>query len=648
MKRLAIFGILAMSGLRVFAQETSMKSPDGKIQVDFRFAQGGRPVYAVKLDGVEATKESSLGVVREDGDFSKNMKLAIEAGQAPVVNETVKDEYEILTAKRRKNSYVANKTTFRLQNAGAGRMDIIFQVSNDGVAFRYHFPGKSNDVKKIIKEATSFNMPEGTQAFLQPMQQPGTGFGGSNPAYEEFYQKDIKVGSPSTLRAGWVFPALFHKGDMWLLISETGLGRNYCGSRLAHESPEGEYFIGLADPREVKGGGPALPESTLPWTTPWRLIVVGSLKTIAESTMGIDLADPAKEPLTGIVPGRSSWSWPLMGDINTKYDVQKQFIDYAADMGWEYCLIDALWDTQIGYEKFKELCDYAAMKKVGVLVWYNSAGSWNTTPQSPRDKMVAHESRIAEFDKLKAMGVKGLKIDFFGADGQSMIAYYLDILEDAKPYRFLMNFHGATLPRGWQRTYPNLMTMEAIKGFEYITFGQDAANNEPTHAAMLPFTRNVFDPMDFTPVCLDKISDHIRRVTTSGFELALSALFTSGIQHFPEIPAGMAKMPDYVKDFMKNIPAIWDDSKFIDGYPGKYVVMARQGNGKWIVAGINGEKAERKVSLDFSWLQVSRGALITDGNGELFQKQEVELKADKKMDVLIKANGGFVLTFEKP
>jgi alpha-glucosidase len=644
---LAAVGFLAVCGFGAMAQEHSVKSPDGRIQVDFNLAEGGKPVYLVKLAGVAVTKESGLGIVREDADFTKGLKLTSDPTTSPVSTETVKDEYEILTAKRRKNSYVANKTTFKLQTADGKRMDIIFQVSNDGVAFRYCFPEASEDVKKITKEATSFGMVEGTKAFLQPMQQAKTGFGGSNPAYEEFYQKDIAAGTPSTLRAGWIFPALFHKGDTWLLLSEAGLGRSYCGTKLAHESPNGEYFISLADKREVKDNGPAWPESKLPWTTPWRLIVVGSLKTIAESTLGIDLADKATTPLTASRPGRASWSWPLMGDSNTKYDVQKQFIDYAAEMGWEYCLVDALWDKQIGYDKTRELCEYAATKKVGVLLWYNSAGDWNTTPQSPRDKMISHDSRIAEFDKLKAMGVKGLKIDFFGGDGQSMIAYYHDILQDAAPYGFLMNFHGATLPRGWQRTYPNLMTVEAIKGFEYITFGQDAANQEPSHAAMLPFTRNVFDPMDFTPVCLDRINNRVQRRTTSGFELALSVIFTSGIQHFPEVPQGMAKMPEYVKDFMRKVPAVWDDSKFLDGYPGKFVVMARQGGGKWIVAGINGEAADRKVSLDLGSLPAGRGVLITDGNGELFQQQIVELKADQKLELALKANGGVVITFDK-
>ena len=203
-----------------------------------------------------------------------------------------------------------------------------------------------------------------------------------------------------------------------------------------------------------------------------------------------------------------------------------------------------------------------------ILVWYNSAGDWNLAPQTPRNLMLTHESRVREFERLKAMGVAGLKIDFFGGDGQSVIAYYRDILDDAAPYGFLMNFHGATLPRGWHRTYPFLMTTEAVRGLEFVTFAQKNAEDEPTHAAMLPFTRNVFDPMDFTPMVLDRIS-RIERRTSSAFELALSVLFTSGIQHYAEIPEGMAKAPQYVRDFLRQVPSVWDDVRFVDGFPGE-------------------------------------------------------------------------------
>ncbi|HTZ20220.1 MAG TPA: glycoside hydrolase family 97 catalytic domain-containing protein, partial [Opitutaceae bacterium] len=461
---------------------------------------------------------------------------------------------------------------------------------------------------------------------------------------------EIPTGKPSLFGSGWVYPALFRSGNTWLLVSETALTRTYCGTRLRSESPDGEYSVGFPDPREIFPGGPANPESPLPWHTPWRLIVVGSLKVIAESTLGIDLANPSVQPADpSIAPGKAAWSWPLLKDSKTTYEVQKQFIDYAAAMNWRYCLIDALWDTQIGYDKIKDLADYAQGKGVKILLWYNSAGSWNEAPQTPRNLLLTHESRVREFERLKAMGIAGLKIDFFGGDGQSMIGYYFDILDDAAPYGFLMNFHGATLPRGWQRTYPHLMTMEAIKGLEYITFEQRNADEEPTHAAMLPFTRNVFDPMDFTPMALDHISN-IQRRTTSAFELALSVLFTSGIQHYAEIPEGMAKVPDYVRNFLRHVPSIWDDTKFLDGYPGKFVVLARQGGGHWYVAGINSESTAKTLMLNLRELSVrGTGTLIADGDGGnlAFRQETVRLAPDRTLKVTLPPQSGFVLVFER-
>jgi len=615
-----------------------LASPDGRIAVIFHLDASGAPRYAIQLEGKPALQESRLGLVRDDADFSRGLQL-VSASAA----ERVRDKYEILTAKRRLNDYRANRKAFHLQTAAGQKLDIIFQVSDDGVAFRYCFPETNAALHRLTEEVSSFHFLPETRAWLQPMAVAHSGWSEANPSYEEYYQKDIPVGTPSTLGAGWVYPALFRSGETWLLVSEGSLPRNYCGTRLRSESPGGEYSVGFADPREIFPGSPANPESPLPWLTPWRLIVIGSLPAIAESTLGIDLADkPVYRPTAK--PGKASWSWPLLGDNQTTYDVQKRFIDYAADMGWRYCLIDALWDKQIGYDKVADLVKYARGKGVSILLWYNSAGSWNTTPQTPRDKMLTHESRIAEFDKLKTLGVAGLKIDFFGGDGQSMIDYYLDILTDAAPYGFAMNFHGATLPRGWERTYPNLMTMEAIRGLEYCTFEQKNADEEPTHAAMLPFTRNVFDPMDFTPMVLDHIN-RIQRRTTSAFELALPVLFTSGITHYAEIPAGMAKAPDYVREFIKGIPSVWDDTKLIDGYPGKYVVLARQGDGRWYLAGINGEATARKLTLDLSKLHVRSGTLITDGDaGNLsFRQETIQLSADKKLEVSLQPHGGLVM-----
>jgi hypothetical protein len=623
--------------------DLSVSSPDGRLRVDFLLRSGGRPAYTVSLAGTTVLEPSALGLVRNDADFTQRLTLREVSAVEPVA-----DDYELLTAKRRLNHYRANRRSFHLVAPGGQRLDIAFQVSNDGVAFRYGFPEHSEASHTIREEASSFRFPAGTRAWLQPMATAKSGWMRTNPSYEELYAQDIPAGTPSTLGAGWVFPALFRSGDTWVLLSEAGLGRNYCGARLRHESPDGEYAIGFPDPRETLDQLPVNPVSTLPWTTPWRLIAVGDLRTLVESTLGTDLAEPARAPVVpATAPGKASWSWPLLGDDSANYDTQKQFIDYAARMGWAYCLIDAYWDRLIGYERLKDLADYARTRNVGLLLWYNSNGHANDAPQTPKDRMDNPEARRAEMERLKALGIRGLKIDFFGGDGQPVINYYHDLLEDAARYGLLLNFHGATLPRGWSRTYPHLMTMEAVRGFEFLTFEQRNADAEPAHVAMLPFTRNIFDPMDFTPVCLHKTGKTVLR-TTGGFQLAQAVLFVSGLQHYPDTPEGMALQPDFVQDFLRRVPAVWDDSRFIDGFPGRHVVIARRGGGHWFVAGVNADEAPKELTLDLSHLDgaAAGGRLITDGTAARFEQKTVALGAGRTLSLVLPAHGGFVLELE--
>ena len=644
---LAGIALLAFQGCRAAELKTHslLASPNGRIDVALSIDAQGQPHYEVQLDRKTALLPSRLGLVREDADFSSKLELVKES---PV--ERVTDDYEILTSKRRLNRYVANRRVVELKAASGETLNVIFQVSDDGVAFRYEFPRTSTQVHRLASEASSFRFPPGTRAWLQPMSAAKTGYEGVNPAYEELYEQDIAVGTPSPTGAGWVYPALFKSGDVWMLVSEGSLPRNYCGTRLRSSWLSTQFTVSFPDALERIGNGPVNPESTLPWLTPWRFIAVGTLETVVESTLGTDLADKPR-PNTTVPrdgPGKASWSWPLLGDDQTTFEVQKRFVDYAAQMGWRYTLVDALWDKQIGYDKLKELVEYAKTKRVRILVWYNSAGDWNSTPQTPRNLMLTHESRVREFDRLKAIGVAGLKIDFFAGDGQSVIAYYRDILDDAAPYGFVMNFHGATLPRGWQRTYPFLMTTEAVRGLEFVTFTQKNAEDEPTHAAMLPFTRNVFDPMDFTPMVLDRIKG-IERRTSSAFELALSVLFTSGIQHYAEIPEGMAGAPDSVRELLRQVPDVWDDVQFIAGLPGKYAVIARRGNGRWYLAGINAERSDKTLELSLEQLHVAGGGtLITDGEGAnlSFRSERVQLGSGRKLALRLKGRGGFIIAFD--
>lgn len=620
----------------------NVTSPDKHLKLNFNIDDSSI-AYTITRDGQLVLKRSKLGIIREDGDFSSKLKLTSAS-----LPSTVTDSYRLFSIKRNVNIYKARKQVFHLENAAGKPMDIIFQVSNDGVAFRYYFPDASSDTKHITAERTSYHFSADTKGWLQPMSDAKSGWAKANPSYEEYYQKGIAVGTPSPIKAGWIYPALFNTGNSWVLITETFPTKgNYCGTHLKAESPDGEYQTALADPREVFTGGTAGPQSKLPWYTPWRVITIGSLKTITESTLGTDVAAPAVKMDESVVkPGKAAWSWVLLKDGKTTYPVQKQFIDYAADMHWQYCLIDALWDTQIGYDKIKELAGYAKTKNIGLLLWYNSAGSWNETPQTPKDKMLTHESRVKEFSILKSMGIKGVKIDFFGGDGQSMMQYYIDILNDAKEFGLLVNFHGTTLPRGLERTYPNLVTMEAIRGMEFATFEQKNLDEQPIHCTTIPFTRNVFDPMDYTPMVLYKVPNMERR-TTSAFELALPVIFQSGITHIAETPEGMSHVPAYVKSFLQQLPNYWDDIRFIDGYPGKLAVLARRSGNKWYVAGINGENVDKTLNLDLSFLKgYPAGKLITDGN-EPLTFAESKVNADKHAQIKVKPNGGFVLVFEK-
>lgn len=628
---------------RTVTKRTTITSPNKKITAEVLLNDNKQLVYNIQFAGKKVIDNSILGIVREDANFTDSLQwLSITD---PVY---VKDNYKMLTAKKSGITYTANKKTITVQNSNGDAMQVIFQVSNDGVAFRYAFPQISADIKKIKQENTTFHFIEGTRAWLQPKTEAQSGWEHSNPSYEAHYKMDIATGTPSPGPNGWVYPAMFKYDDVWMLITEAALGRTYCGTSLQQFSNNNEYKINFPEPAEKFTDGVLYPESKLPWQTPWRIIAIGSLKTISESTLGTDLALPSIQIDSSFIKtGRSSWSWIMSKDNYIVYDEQKKYIDFAADMHWEYCLIDAAWDKKIGYDKIKELAQYAASKKVGVILWYNSAGAWNTVKYTPKDLLLTHEGREREFGLIEQMGVKGIKVDFFGGDGQSFINYYQDILEDAAKHHLLVNFHGATLPRGWQRTYPNLMTTEAIYGYEMITFNQKDADTAAPHMVMSAFARNAFDPMDFTPVNLYKIPK-IERRTSVAFEMATAVIFLSGIQHFAESPDGMAHMPEAVKNYMQNIPSHWDDVKFIDGYPGKFYAVARRSGSKWYVAAINGDTATKQITINkLPFIAPFKtGTLFTTNDNREIVIDKKTVVANKPEIITIKANDGFVLVIE--
>lgn len=631
--------MLVLAGNAHGAWQTRFTSPDKQLSASLSLDDQGRLWYQVFHNNQPVLKPSPLGLKLNNSQFAQSLSFKKEQGQ-----EAVHEQYELWTGKQSHVDYQANDIKVSFSNPQGQTLTVEMRLSDDGLAYRYVLPEKSTDSRIVMEELTGFHFFPETKAWLQRKADAKSGWERTNPSYEEDYSQDIAVGTPSPTENGWIYPALYHYGDNWIAITEAGNDGHYAGSNLAQQSPDGLYQLRFPSHEEGLSNGKWLPEAKLPLHSPWRIITVGDLDTLMSSTLGTDLADPAKISDTAWVkPGISAWSWGILKDESVTYPIQQQFIDYAADMHWPYVLVDVNWDQNIGYDKMAELVAYAKSKNVGLLLWYNSSGAWNGTQYTPKSQLLTHDDRQREFARLQKMGVKGIKVDFFPGDGSSVMQYYQDILKDAAEHQLLVNFHGTTLPRGLQRTWPNLLTAEAIKGFEMITFEQEVADREATHVAMLPFTRNLFDPMDFTPMVLGDIPN-IKRKTTNGFELALPVIMTSGIQHLVTTPEQMKTQPEFVKRYLRSVPARWDESRFLGGYPGKYAVIARRAGKQWFIAGINAEKEPKTLALDLSFVGNGQGLLIQDDGDST--RTVVQSKVDSSLSQLtLKPSAGFVMVF---
>jgi len=643
----ALLASFLLSATHLEAGEVA--SPDGHVRVDVALVDGSLR-YGVTLDGATLLEESPLGLVTSAADLSRGLTLAEESEVT-----RVRDEYPLHIGKKSRAVYVANRGVTTVESATGARVSVVVQVSNDGVALAYRLHGDAADEVVVERELTGFALPEGSHGFLHPMHVARSGWMRTNPSYEAHYSIDQPVGVPSSDGRGWCFPALFRVGDEgWVLISETGVDGGYTGTHLAHESPGGVYRLAFPQRNENLPTDPIAPTVTGDAQTPWRILIVGrTLAPIVESTLATDLVEPLFESDRVFPPGRSAWSWVFLKDGETVYETQREFIDMAAELGWEYVLIDSMWDQQIGRERIAELVDYAAGKNVGVWLWYNSNGPWNDAPQTPRNRMYDREVRAREMEWLRGIGVKGLKVDFFGGDKQSGMRFYDGLLRDAARFGLSMNFHGTTLPRGWERMYPNFVTNEAVMGMEFVTFEQGNADLEAQHATVLPYARNVVGPMDFTPVILSVPlglqPDPPQRRTTDAFELALPVLFFSGVQHFGITPAQLGAQPEHVTAYLRRLPVTWDETRHVDGYPGRFAVLARRSGETWYVAAINGEAQGREIAIPRPLLDEIGGpgpwTTLAD-TSEGVEQRSLTAPAAEPLAFSLPPNGGAVLWAE--
>lgn len=645
--KMVFFGLIGlMIAFNAVAEDRKIFSPDGRIEVTVSDSDG-TPDYSVTYDGNVFILPSPLGLNTSMGEYMSGMTILPEK-EAP---RLIEEQYSLKTIKQSQVDYKAVEAVFTFAKDERPVYDVIFRVSDRDVAFRYRLYPRRNTLSCVIfSEATGFRLPQTATTFLCPQVKPGGGFAGTYPSYETGYSLDEPVGK-NGWGEGYTFPCLFRNEDKgWILISETGVSSAYCASRLMGE-PDGLYTIGYPQEGENNGNGSAAPGIPLPGMTPWRTITLGnSLAPIMETTVPFDLVEPLYEASKEYVYGPGSWSWIIGMDPSTNYDEQKRYIDFTAEMGYRTVLVDALWDTQIGRDRIAELAEYAAGKGVALYLWYNSNGYWNHAPQGPKGIMDNTIARRREMKWMQSIGIRGIKVDFFGGDKQETMKLYEDILADANDYGILCVFHGCTLPRGWERMYPNYASSEAVLASENLHFSQGACDNEAFNACIHPFIRNTVGSMDFGGSALNKYYNadnaprgSVRR-TSDVFALATAVMFQSPVQHFALAPNNMTDAPAWAIDFMMNVPTLWDEVRFIDGYPGKYVIMARRHADKWFVVGINAQKETVKLKLELPMFNAGdKVRLYTDDAGLNGSASEIKVNKKRRFDLEIPCNGGVVI-----
>ena len=674
------------------AREVNIASPNGQLVVTVS-DQGGKATYAVTFNGREMLLPSALGFKADMGDFTQG--LTIKNTATAHVDRT----YTMRQVKQSRMHYVAEALTIDFENARGQQMSAEFSVSNNDVAFRYHIPRQKDDNPKsavIQHESTGFVLPDGTTTFLTPQSKAMVGWERTKPSYEEEYKADMPMTARSQYGEGYTFPCLFKlpatksqatEPGGWVLISETGVSSQYCGSHLS----DYPYTIAFPMAGENNGIGTTTAGIALPGKTPWRTITVGNtLAPIVETTIAYDVVAPRysfgtmenleefqesadcaacapgdtksdsvaqtsnlKPQPSSITPqpsyGRYTWSWLIWQDNSINYDDQVKFIDLASEMGYEFCLVDNWWDQNIGRERMAELSKYAQSKGVSLMLWYNSNGFENDAPQTPRDCLNTSMAREREMAWLQSIGVKGIKVDFFGGDKQETMKLYEDILFDANRYGIQCIFHGCTLPRGWERMYPNFVASEAVLASENVYFNEGAAVRQPFDLTMHPFCRNAVATMDWGGVIMNKYMSkdnktrHTRK-TTDAFEIASAFTNQTAIQCIAMQPNNLQELPQAELDFLKAIPTTWDETRYVDGYPGKYVVLARRHGDQWYVAGLNALKEPLTLTLDLDDFDVTRQFCDqVDKKGAVTGIAISPLKLKKgKAKITMQPNGGFV------
>ena len=645
-KTLATFALMSLA-IEVSAQDGAVmtQSPDGRLVVA-TYVDGGRPTYAVTYDGRTVIEPSRLGIVADFGDLTTGMTMD------SIAEMRWEDAYTLDKIKKSDVSFEANRTLVWFSDKQGLRLCAEVAVEDNSIGIRYQIPrqGETGSVR-VMSEATEFRFPQGTTTFLTPQSEAMIGWKRTKPSYEEEYDLDAPMDRVSKFGKGFTFPCLFKVdgGKAWALLSETGVTGRYCASHLS-DYADGAYKIAYPMPEENNGNGTAEPAMSLPGETPWRTISEGSdLGTVAEQTITWDLVSPQYATNWKPAYGKGTWSWILWQDGSINKDDQKTYIDFAKELGFSYVLVDNWWDTNIGRDGVEELVRYGKQKGVDIVMWYSSSGYWNDIVQGPTNIMDRGITRKKEMRWLKRIGVKGIKVDFFGGDKQETMRLYEDILSDAADAGLFVIFHGATMPRGWERMYPNYVGSEAVLASENLIFDQHHCDIEAMSATLHPFIRNAAGCMEYGGSFLNRHMSKDnksgnKRLTSQVFSLATAVLFQNPMQFFALAPNNLEDAPKECLDFLREVPTTWDETKILGGYPGKYVVLARRSGDTWYVAAVNGTDKVIDINITLPFETDGTISLYEDGKSIEEVRLTNETKAQMvKKRLSVKPNGGLVM-----
>lgn len=651
-------------------QAATVFSPDGAIAVQVQvksmpapYATGERLYYAATFNEQPLLLDSPFGL-----EFKGMPALGENLSIVDTKQASFSGEWSPVCGTQSKivNAYNELRLTLEETSGAKRRLQFFVRIFDDGLAFRYGIPEQAAVSEFVLtKESSEFHFPGDPTCWI-----------GAYPSFRTHQETEYSKKKLSEAKPGEIIacPLLLQLPHAWAALTEADLD-DWAGLYFTRHGSAANAVVSLVSPRIDQPTAAVI--SKAPRLSPWRVMMIGEKPgDLIESNIIVNLAKPCEiKDTSWITPGISAWDIWWSGNYGPDYNGElkmdnasmKYFIDLAADMGWEYQLVDWTWygppfdpakpfgsaanpATSILRQRpdidIPELVTYAAAKHVKILIWL--------------DNYHCDAEMEQAFPLYEKWGVAGVKVDFMARDDQQMVNFYHRLVKLAAKHHLVVDFHGAYKPTGFRRTYPNLITREGVLGNEYNKWSDRVT---PTHNVTLPFTRMLCGPMDYTPGgFINKTPETFKVVgddtpapqvmTTRAQQLAMFVVYESPLQVACDSPYNYRTSPAGT-EFLKAVPTTWDDTKVLDGYPGESIVIARRAGDEWFLGGMSNEQA-RRVSIDLGFLGAGQWqAHIFADADDAAQRPEklaisnISVTAHETLTLDMAGSGGAAIQFTK-